>query len=84
MLFPIRCFTCANEIAHFYGEFERRNKENPHTVLDELGIYKMCCRMIFLTHASNILDVAQQFEYKKLTVSKNTLKSMSSIIKAKK
>jgi len=66
--FPIRCFTCGKLIAHRWTEYEEyadeyaqsKNLENsPAAVLDRMGFEKMCCRRMFMTHATVKLETIQ-------------------------
>ncbi|MHA2172716.1 MAG: DNA-directed RNA polymerase subunit N, partial [Candidatus Kariarchaeaceae archaeon] len=46
MLTPVRCFSCGTIVADKYERFVERVKEqeDPKVVLDELGLFKYCCR----------------------------------------
>jgi DNA-directed RNA polymerase subunit N len=52
MLFPVRCFTCGQVIAHLYSDYSKKVKDgkNPAKVLEELGVERYCCRRMFLSH----------------------------------
>ena len=62
LLIPIRCFTCGKTIAHVYEEFVERIKEgseqeDPKEVLDDLGIKRICCRRMLVTHVNLVDDI---------------------------
>lgn len=52
MYFPIRCFTCGKVIGHFYDKYveEISNGKDKAAVLNQLGVQKICCRRMFLSH----------------------------------
>lgn len=56
--FPIRCFTCGKPINQLYQKYELRttNGEEARAVLDSLGLERMCCRRMFMTHATAQLE----------------------------
>lgn len=62
MIMPVRCFTCGKPIAHLWEKYvERVEKgEDRKKVLDELGVDRYCCRMIFLGHVD--LDEVAKFK----------------------
>jgi DNA-directed RNA polymerase subunit N len=65
MYFPIRCFNCGAPIAQHYEEYIQRvkNGEKPKDVLDDLGIKRICCRRMFLSH----VDITEKIiKYEKL------------------
>lgn len=59
MIIPVRCFTCGRVIGHLWEEFDRRVKEGeePGKVLDDLGVDRICCRRMLLTHVELIDEV---------------------------
>jgi DNA-directed RNA polymerase subunit N len=59
--FPIRCFTCGKLINHRWKEYENRvqNDEDPRMVLDDFKLERMCCRRMFMTHATAKLEEYQ-------------------------
>jgi DNA-directed RNA polymerase subunit N len=62
LLIPVRCFTCGKTIAHVYEEFVERikegsEKEDPKEVLDDLGIKRICCRRMLITHVNLVDDI---------------------------
>jgi len=65
MYFPIRCFSCGAPIAQHWEEYEQRvkNGEKSKDVMDDLGIKRICCRRMFLSH----VDVIEKIiKYEKL------------------
>lgn len=57
-MFPIRCWTCNNLIAHKYDEWLKRiDEEHPRQILDSMGMTRMCCRRMFLTHVHITTDI---------------------------
>ena len=52
MMIPVRCFTCGKVIGGVWELFKTRvvGGEDPATVLDELGIHRVCCRRMFVSH----------------------------------
>ncbi|MFA5108456.1 MAG: DNA-directed RNA polymerase subunit N [Candidatus Micrarchaeia archaeon] len=65
MYFPIRCFTCGAPIAHLWEDYKARVKsgESPAKVLDDLGVERMCCRRMFISHVE-VMD--KVIKYNKL------------------
>lgn len=59
MIIPVRCFTCGKVIGHLWEEYERRVKEGeePGKILDDLGVDRICCRRMLLTHVELIDEV---------------------------
>jgi len=56
MMIPIKCFTCGKLIGDKWEEYKRRVSagESPGEVLDDLGVTRICCRRMFLTHVDFI------------------------------
>ena len=65
MIIPVRCFTCGCVLAGKYKKFlaekskdisyfneNNREKTKEGHLLDELGLHKMCCRTVFITHVN--------------------------------
>lgn len=62
MIIPIKCFTCGTLIADKYAAYLAHVKEVPYFnesmktktraghAMDELGLFKACCRRHMLTH----------------------------------
>ncbi|MCL5788422.1 MAG: DNA-directed RNA polymerase subunit N [Candidatus Marsarchaeota archaeon] len=61
MLFPVRCFTCGKVVADKWEAYSKRVAagEAPGQVLDSLGVYRYCCRRMFISHVDVIDDVIQ-------------------------
>ncbi len=59
-MFPVRCFTCGNVIAHLWEDYVDKLKEGrtQKEALDELGLERYCCRRMFLTYKSVIKELA--------------------------
>ena len=59
MIIPVRCPTCGKVIGHLWEPFKKRVKkgEDPEKVLDDLGLKKPCCRVVFITHIDAIEEV---------------------------
>lgn len=52
---PIRCFSCQKVLGNKYETFYRMTvlEGTPnHKVLDELGLRRMCCRTMMITHVN--------------------------------
>ncbi len=60
MLPPVRCFTCGAPLGHLWEEFQRRVRagEDPSKVLDDLGVYRYCCRRTLFTSVTYIEEMA--------------------------
>ncbi|MHA2092506.1 MAG: DNA-directed RNA polymerase subunit N [Candidatus Kariarchaeaceae archaeon] len=58
MLTPVRCFSCGTIVADKYERFVERVKEqeDPKVVLDELGLFKYCCRRMLIAQV-NLIDI---------------------------
>lgn len=60
MMSPIRCWTCGTPIAQHWEAFEeRRLKEDPKKILDDLGITRYCCRTQMLGHVELVDEIGQ-------------------------
>ena len=62
MLIPIRCFTCGFVIGHMFETWnEKLNQgQDPKEILDELGLKRVCCRRMLITHVE-LLDETIKF-----------------------
>lgn len=54
-MLPICCYNCGKCIAKYEEIFEKKieqkkEEDNINNILEELGITKMCCRILFLTY----------------------------------
>ena len=61
MIIPVRCFTCGKVIGDKWEPFVRRVDagETPKEVLDDLDLFRYCCRRMILSHVEifdEILD----------------------------
>lgn len=55
--FPIRCFTCGKQINSLWSTYEEKiQTSEPAKVLDEMNMIRMCCRRMFMTHATTKLE----------------------------
>ncbi len=63
MIIPIRCFSCGKPIAHLWEDFKSRTikGEDPKKVLDDLGLDRFCCRVMFMSHV-DLIDMAAKFK----------------------
>lgn len=56
-MLPVRCFTCNNMIGHQWEAYlEMRKTLDGKTTLDKLGLTRVCCRRMILTHVPVIND----------------------------
>jgi|TARA_Y100000310_G_scaffold167546_2_gene167435 DNA-directed RNA polymerase subunit N (RpoN/RPB10) len=63
MIIPIRCFSCGKPIAHLWELFKQKAEdgENPKTILDELGLERYCCRVMFLGQ-TDLIELVSKFK----------------------
>jgi DNA-directed RNA polymerase subunit N len=63
MIIPVRCFSCGKPIAHLWTDFKDKvsKGEEPKKVLDNLGIERFCCRVMFLSQV-DLMDMASKFK----------------------
>jgi DNA-directed RNA polymerase subunit N len=61
MIIPIRCMTCGKPVAQLWEDYSKRVAagEEPKKVLDSMGIKRMCCRSLFMTHVDTYKQVAK-------------------------
>ena len=66
MIIPVRCFSCGNVIGDKWEPFTRRVAagESPQEVLDDLGLFRYCCRRMIISHVE-IIDEVLKFSTKK-------------------
>lgn len=59
-MFPPRCFTCNAFIGHQWKIFaEKKNQQTFYgDTLNDMGITRICCRRMLLTHVEIIEDIA--------------------------
>jgi DNA-directed RNA polymerase subunit N len=58
-MIPVRCFTCGKIVSPAWEEFKRRRDagEDLKQVLDDLGLYRYCCRRMLLSHKEIIDEI---------------------------
>ena len=69
VIIPVRCFTCGKVISQIYEEFRKRYNEyqkvvksgeipteNPKDILDDLGVDRLCCRRMIISHVDLIQE----------------------------
>ncbi len=63
MIIPIRCMSCGKPVAHLWESYKQRvlSGEDRKKVLDELGLDRYCCRVLFLGHV-DLLDTVARFK----------------------
>jgi len=51
-MIPVRCFTCGTVIGGVWEIYKNRiiEGDKPEEVLDDLGITRICCRRMFVSH----------------------------------
>lgn len=56
MIIPIRCFTCGKEISSAWEPYVDAVKKNKSEceALDDLGLRRICCRRMLLSHVDII------------------------------
>lgn len=64
MIIPIRCFTCGKEVSSKWEEYLSllKKKYQEAHALDALGMDRMCCRRMLLSHV-DIVDKLLMFEF---------------------
>ena len=57
-MLPIRCYTCNKVLGNKGATFEtlKKNKVNLENIWEKLGLTRVCCRSIMLTH----VDLTEQ------------------------
>lgn len=52
MMIPVRCFTCGKVIGDQWEAYKTRTMrgEEPAQVMNELGLTRICCRRMFVSH----------------------------------
>ena len=58
-MFPVRCYTCNSHVGHLYKQYTTRvtGDETKKEVMDSLGLNRICCRRMLLTHVHVISDL---------------------------
>jgi DNA-directed RNA polymerase I, II, and III subunit RPABC5 len=56
MIIPVRCFTCAKVIGNKWEAYVKllRNGVPEKDALDQLGLVRICCRRMIITHVDFI------------------------------
>ena len=63
MIFPVRCFSCGKLIGDKWNTYVAlREGKNDEQVFRELGIDRMCCRRMFLSHVE-LIDKLIEYNY---------------------
>jgi DNA-directed RNA polymerase subunit N len=60
MIIPVRCFTCGKVIGDKWEDFNKRvnkNREDAKKVLNSLGVTRVCCRRMLLSHVDLIDEI---------------------------
>lgn len=54
---PVLCFTCGKMIANKYKTYQDKlNRKSADKALDEMRIFRICCRRMFISHNPQIKD----------------------------
>ncbi len=63
MIIPVRCMSCGKPIGHLWEKFQEKVEagEDSKKALDELGLERYCCRMVFIGHV-DLADTAAAFK----------------------
>ena len=58
-MIPIRCFTCGKIIGNLWEPYKQKLQQDtpPNVALDELGLYRYCCRRMISSH----LELSDKF-----------------------
>lgn len=58
-MLPVRCFSCNALTGHLWDEYIRlRQTHDGKACLDQLGLRRMCCRRMLMTHVDIVSDLA--------------------------
>ena len=79
-MLPPRCFTCNNFIGHKWNMYvENKNQSQFYgKLLDDMGMHRICCRRMFLTHVEIIDDiVSYSSSFTTLDESRTTLDALN-------
>ncbi len=60
-MIPVRCFTCGKLVGDKWEEWVKRlqDGEDPDKILDDLGLTRVCCRRMMVSHIDLIDDIIQ-------------------------
>ena len=63
MIFPVACFGCSKRIGRYWNRYLGllRNGTSKKNALNQLGMTRICCRRMFLSHIEAI-DVHLDFQ----------------------
>ena len=57
-MLEVRCFTCNNKVGHLWHVYmQDRLKKSGKRALDDLGLTRMCCRRMLLSHVPVVDDL---------------------------
>ena len=61
MQIPIRCISCGKPVGGLFEKYKQRVAAGESTgkVLDDLGLERYCCRMLFLTHTDVLAKIGK-------------------------
>jgi DNA-directed RNA polymerase subunit N len=59
MIIPVRCFSCGKVVGDKWEAFKERLEFGEHSseVLDDLGLSRICCRRMLLSHVEVMEDL---------------------------
>lgn len=56
-MLPVRCVTCNQVVGHLWSQYTIESRGgNEKATLDRLGLTRVCCRRMLLTHVPIIQD----------------------------
>jgi DNA-directed RNA polymerase subunit N len=61
-MFPVRCYTCNTVLGHLYPLFMQHTCDGrpKGDALTDSGVYRICCRRMFLSHVDLISNHLEQ------------------------
>jgi len=72
MIIPVRCFTCGKVIGDIWDKYVELNEIQPtEDTLNQLGLNKMCCRRMMITHVNLIDKIIKYNKYENTQNQKN-------------
>ena len=65
MIIPVRCFSCNSVIGNKWTKYNDmlRTGKTSKEALDELGLKRLCCRRMLITHV-NLIDMMLAYKKK--------------------
>lgn len=57
MLYPVRCFSCNACVPSDRYDARLKHGETSKTILDALGVTRMCCRRMLISHPHALEDM---------------------------